>query len=92
MNKSYIIALLLAASTGKRLHKTDIRGPSTDGPTAGVYQWPTPAPAMAPIPGPFVATAAAFVQLKDVGATGSAGYDSHAVLSDALHADRKFKI
>ena len=82
----------VATAAAAFAQKGDIRGPTTDGPTAGVYQWPTPAPAMAPIPGPFVATAAAFVQLKDVGATGSAGYDSHAVLSDALHADRKFKI
>lgn len=35
--------------------KGDIRGPTTDGPTAGVYQWPTPAPEMAPTPGPFSA-------------------------------------
>jgi hypothetical protein len=33
--------------------KGDIRGPTTDGPTAGVYQWPVPAPSMAPTPGPF---------------------------------------
>ena len=31
---------------------TDIRGPTTTGPVDGVYQWPTPAPEMAPLPGP----------------------------------------
>jgi len=47
---------------------------------------------MAPIPGPFVATAAAFVQLQDVGATGLGTYAVGAVLDDVLHEDRKFKI
>ena len=33
----FVIALLLAASTSAiRLTKTDIRGPTVDGPTAGV--------------------------------------------------------
>jgi len=45
--------------------KNDIRGPTTDGPTAGVYQWPTPAPAMAPIPGPF-ASAKSLAQKNDI--------------------------
>lgn len=36
----------------KSNQKKDIRGPTTDGPTAGVYQWPVPAPEMAPLPGP----------------------------------------
>ena len=57
MNQSLVIALLLASTSAIRLTKTDITGPSTDGPTAGVYQWPTPPPAMAPIPGPFKAAA-----------------------------------
>ena len=51
----FVVALLLGSVSAFRLTKTDIRGPSTDGPTAGVYQWPVPAPAPAPIPGPFVA-------------------------------------
>ena len=55
MKKEIVVALLLASVSGIKLHKTDIRGPSTDGPTAGVYQWPTPPPAPAPKPGPFVA-------------------------------------
>jgi len=37
MNKQLVIALLLASGSAIKLHKTDIRGPSTDGPTAGVY-------------------------------------------------------
>ena len=32
--------------------KGDVRGPSTDGPVAGVYQWHVPPPAPAPLPGP----------------------------------------
>jgi len=55
------------ASAAKSLaQKNDIRGPTTDGPTAGVYQWPTPAPAMAPIPGPFVATTGAKSLAQDI--------------------------
>jgi hypothetical protein len=53
MKYSIAIALLLGSTSAVKLRKTDIRGPTTDGPTAGVYQWPTPAPAMAPTPGPF---------------------------------------
>lgn len=53
MKYSLAIALLLGSASAVKLTKTDVRGPTTDGPTAGVYQWPTPAPAMAPTPGPF---------------------------------------
>ena len=53
MKYSLAIALLLGAASGIKLTKTDVRGPTTDGPTKGVYQWPNPAPAMAPTPGPF---------------------------------------
>jgi hypothetical protein len=45
---------------------------------------------MAPIPGPFGPTKS-LVQLEG-GPTGSASYGAHAVLSDVLHEDRKFKI
>jgi len=34
------------------VQKKDIRGPSTDGPTSGVYQWHVPPPTPAPLPGP----------------------------------------
>ena len=37
MKQSIVIALLLASTSAIRLTKTDIRGPSTDGPTKGVY-------------------------------------------------------
>ena len=30
----------------------DIRGPTTDAPQQGVYQWHVPGPAPAPLPGP----------------------------------------
>ena len=50
-------ALFISAHEMAFAQKTDIRGPSTDGPTKGVYQWPNPAPAPAPIPGPFKAAA-----------------------------------
>jgi hypothetical protein len=39
--------------TKSLVQKGDIRGPSTDAPSKGHYQWPTPPPAMAPTPGPF---------------------------------------
>jgi len=32
------------------------------------------------------------IRLRDVGATASADYGSHAVLDDVLHADRRNKI
>jgi len=38
--------------TGSLSQTTDIRGPTTDGPTKGVYQWHNPAPTPAPLPGP----------------------------------------
>jgi hypothetical protein len=51
-NKGWRSTLNAKVSDFKFAQVRDIRGPSTDGPTAGVYQWMQPAPAMAPLPGP----------------------------------------
>jgi len=69
----------------------DIRGPSTDAPSKGHYQWPTPPPAMAPTPGPFGPTKS-LVQLDAPAPTGAGSYSAHSALHDVLHADRKLKI